>query len=131
MNTKLVMQASALVMALIGFVFSFFPQETLSFLGVLPGEAPALLVQLLGALYLGFAQLNWMAKGVLMGGVYARPLAMGNFAHFFIGTMALLNGVKAAGQTTVTILVLLGIYGLFTALFGLITFRHPLKVKTV
>ncbi|AKQ46639.1 hypothetical protein TH63_15035 [Rufibacter radiotolerans] len=129
MNTKLVMLASACLMGLIGLVFSFLPLEALRFLGVEPSGSTALLGQLLGALYLGFAMLNWMAKGILIGGIYARPLAMGNFAHFFIGAMALLKGAQTVPQTGDAVWVLLGLYGIFAVLFGLITFRHPLKTK--
>ena len=35
--------------------------------------------------------MNWMAKTVLIGGIYARPLAIGNFTHFLVGALALLK----------------------------------------
>src|SRR5204862_7388254 len=33
------------------------------------------------ALYLGFAVLNWMGCVVLFGGIYGRPVALGNLCH--------------------------------------------------
>jgi hypothetical protein len=82
MNTKLLMILSSLLMAGCGVLFQFFPHEILNYFnadskGILP-----LLVQMISALYLGFAMMNWMAQSVLIGGIYARSLAMGNFLHF-------------------------------------------------
>ncbi|MEP6703464.1 MAG: hypothetical protein ABJB34_01540 [Acidobacteriota bacterium] len=48
-------------------------------------------IQITGALYLGFAVMNWMAKTVFVGGIFARPLAIGYFSHFIIGALALLK----------------------------------------
>ena len=56
-----------------------------------------MLVQLAGALYVGFAMVNWMAKGNLLGGIYNRAVAMGNFADFGIGAIVLVKGL-IAGQ---------------------------------
>ncbi len=90
------------------------------------GTGP-LLVQLLGALYLGFGMLNWMSKGVVMGGIYARPLVMGNLLHFFAGAMALLKQTQAG--TPEAFWGLAVIYVLLAVLFGVTMFRHPLKEK--
>ncbi|RNI31740.1 hypothetical protein [Rufibacter latericius] len=128
MNTRIIMSGSAVVMAILGFTASFLPQEVLSYLGAEPTGVAPLLVQILGALYLGFAILNWMAKGILIGGIYARPLAMGNFLHFFAGAMALLKGLQAGHQLE-AIWVLAVVYAVLAVLFGLITFRHPVKAS--
>jgi hypothetical protein len=39
------------------------------------------------ALYFSFALMNWTAKDSASGGIYARPVSLGNFAHFFSGTL--------------------------------------------
>jgi len=126
MNTKLVMLASALVMAGVGLACTFLPHEILSAFGQADAAVPAVALQLLGALYLGFAMLNWMAKAVLIGGIYARPLAMGNFLHFFVGAMALVKAVSALPHPSLG-WALTAAYVVFAVLFGLICFRHPLK----
>ncbi|KAA6430275.1 hypothetical protein ACD591_19205 [Rufibacter glacialis] len=123
MNTRLVMLASAIFMALLGGISSFMPQEVLLYLGSEATGLGPLLVQLLGALYLGFAILNWMAKGILIGGIYARPVALGNLMHFLVGALALLKAAQAGGQVLWPLAV---VYGLFALLFGMISFRHPL-----
>lgn len=72
-------------MAILGISLEFAPHEILNYFEVSSaGSITALFVQLTGALYLGFAMMNWMAKAVLIGGIYARPLAVGNFSHFLI-----------------------------------------------
>jgi Na+-driven multidrug efflux pump len=120
---------SALLMGVAGLLMEFMPHEILRFFGEAPigGIAP-LLVQLAGALYLGFAMTNWMAKGVLIGGIYARPLAVGNFAHFLIGALALLK--FAVGLPNLWLVwVFAVIYALLAILFGFVFFTHPLKTK--
>lgn len=77
------MTASSVFMGLIGIALSFMPNEFLEILGQMQNETLNLILQLTGALYFGFAMTNWMAKAVLIGGIYSRPLSIGNFSHFF------------------------------------------------
>jgi len=84
MNTKIIMTASSVFMGLIGIALIFLQSEVLKALGEMPNPTLNLTLQLLGALYFGFAMTNWMAKAVLMGGIYSRPLSIGNFSHFLI-----------------------------------------------
>ena len=87
--------------------------------GVQSQGFPLLVIQVSGALYLGFANLNWMARGVLIGGIYSRPLAMGNFLHFSIVTIVL---AKTLSATTLFPLVACGIaYAIFAVWFGLMS----------
>jgi len=126
MNTKLLLTTSALLMAAGGLCLQFAPHEVLTYGGNPAIGITPVLVQLLGALYLGFALLNWMSKAVLMGGIYARPLAIGNLAHFTVGALTLLRYAsttpKAGGIWALT----LG-YALLALLFGVVIFTHPLS----
>jgi Fe2+ transport system protein B len=124
MNTRLLMISSAVVMGLAGLALSFAPDEVLKALHIAPDMVANLLLQLLGALYLGFAILNWMAKGALIGGIFAKPISMGNGIHFFAGAMAV---IKAASKTTVTPLlwVVLVVYALYAACFLYVGFTAP------
>jgi hypothetical protein len=76
------MTLSAALTAALGVGGSFLPQEILARFESAPDWFPILVVQVAGALYLAFAILNWMARGNLIGGIYASPLALGNFMHF-------------------------------------------------
>jgi hypothetical protein len=85
------MAASAAWMAACGLVLTFAPREVGAMLGAASqaGTLLPLVLQLLGAIQLGGALTNWMSKGSLVGGIFGRPLAIGNLAHFSIGALAL------------------------------------------
>ncbi len=125
MGTKAVMVASAVVMLGLGLGASFAPQELLGAWGVAPLPVTVLLVQLAGALYIGFALMNWMAKEVLIGGIYSRPLALGNFAHFFVMAGALVKAL-IAGHHETPVWVGALVYVVFAWLFGQVVFGDPL-----
>lgn len=130
MNTKLLMTASSVFMGLIGIALSFLPNEIIETLGQVPNETSALTLQLTGALYFGFAMTNWMAKAVLIGGIYSRPLSIGNFSHFLIAGLALVKTSLNSNTSSTYIFTLTIIYVVFAILFGYVTFTHPLKTQT-
>jgi hypothetical protein len=129
MNTKLLMMASALLMAVCGAALLFVPHEILNYFETPSAGIEVLFVQLTGALFFGFAMMNQMAKTVLIGGIYARPLAIGNFTHFLIGALGLLKFAFAA-QNSYTVWTFAIIYTIFAILFGIVLFTHPLKTNS-
>lgn len=128
MNTTLLMISSALLMLALGILLEFFPHEILNYFGESSASIAPLLIQITGALYLGFAMMNWMAKTVLIGGIYARPLAMGNFVHFMVGALALIKYAFANNGSPVIWMTAL-IYSLFAILFGYVFLTHPVSTK--
>ncbi|PVY42214.1 hypothetical protein C8E01_10380 [Pontibacter virosus] len=123
------MTFSAAVLAVLGIAFTFLPEELAVYLGSEPGPLDVVLLQVVGALYLGFAMLNWMAKGSLIGGIYNRPICIANFAHFFIGAMALLKFLFRHPEQPVLLWILCAVYAGLAAWFGLTLFQHPLPVR--
>ena len=122
MPTRYVMIAAAIVLGIVGLGASFLPQELLAAAGGTGADGGATVaVQLLGAAALGFAMLNWMSRGNMLGGIYGRPLIVGNLLHFFAGAMALL---KSGGLSPV-VAALAAAYGLLALGFALMLFRHP------
>jgi hypothetical protein len=124
-HTKLLMLSSAIFMLALGLIATFAPEK---FSGQAPaGSLAALAVQAAGALYLGFAILNWMAKDNAIGGIYSRPVALGNLLHFFAVAMTLLR-VVAAGNRQGPILASTALYLIFAVWFGLVVFgRSPIS----
>ena len=122
------MMLSALIMAATGIFLQFFPHETLRYFGDPATGITPLLLQITGALYLGWAMTNWMAKTVLIGGIYARPLAIGNFAHFLVGALALIKYAFATPQLRLAWIFAV-VYALLAAIFGIVMFTHPLKTN--
>lgn len=126
MNTKSLMIASSLVLALAGAVCLFAPVELLESLGSPDGASLAVFAQLTGALYLAFALTNWAAKGSMIGGIYSRPLSVGNLLHFTVGTLALFKHALAHGIHWPASLVLVA-YAVFAALFSYLVFGAKRK----
>jgi len=118
------MTTSAIVLAVLGLGASFLPQELLARAGSVATPAAVLMVQLLGALYLGLAALDWMSRGFVTGGIYGRPLTLANVIHFMVGAIALLKAV-VGGPPSADIAVMAALYSLLAAGFVLVLFTHP------
>ena len=123
MHTRVLMIASAVLMAVIGLAASFKPQAVLGLHGTVPDNATVLFVQMAGAVYLGFAMLNWAARGILIGGIYARPVALGNFLHFTMVAITLIQAAIAFGAVELAISA--AVFSVFSIWFGLVLFKPP------
>ena len=123
MHTRVLMILSAAFLALIGLAFSFMPQEVLGLHGTVPDNATVLLLQMGGAAYLGFAMLNWSARGIIIGGIYARPVAIGNFLHFAMVAIALIKAAFAFAA--VPLIFSAAVFSAFAIWFGLVVFKPP------
>ena len=123
MPTRVLMMGSAVFLALLGLFTSFFPYEVLSLHGTEPDGPTILLIEMMGALYLGFAILNWTARGVIIGGIYARPLALGNFLHFAMVAVMLTR--EAIDHGVVQLATSAAVFGAFALGFGVVLFRPP------
>ena len=123
MSTKLLMTTTSLMLGLAGVFALFAPDVLLAIVGVPLANPLSVSIQLLGALYFSMALMNWTAKDSAIGGIYARPVSLGNFAHFFIGTLLLANYLLSKGFN-VSILLMLVMYVIFASLFYWLVFRH-------
>ncbi len=125
MNTKIVMISSAVVLGLAGIVMNFLPDWVLDQLDIKQSASLLFLIQILGALYLAFAMLNWMVKGSKIGGIYNRPVAVANFTHFLIAGLGLIRGIISNPDTALVFWIVAGLYLIFGSIFGILLFRHP------
>jgi hypothetical protein len=121
MNTRILMTAAALVLALLGLGALFAPQELLTYVGAAPSGFLPPLVQLLAAALLGMAIIDWMAKDSKVGGIYNRPIAIGNLIHFSIGAISLakfaIHGIPPVFAVVATV-----VYVVFALAFGVVVF---------
>ena len=122
MNTKILMTTSSLVLGLAGLFALFAPENLLAMLGVPMVNPLSVFIQLMGALYFSIALMNWTAKDSIIGGIYARPISLGNFAHFFSGTLLIAKHLLSNGFNT-SILLMLVVYAIFASLFYWLVFR--------
>lgn len=121
------MTLSAMILALIGISLIFLPNEILDYLELSVSETLQLLMQIIGSLYFALAILNWMSKGSIIGGIYNRPIAMANLAHFVIAGLALIKGILANPSLSYVIWSIAIIYSIFAILFGIVAFKHPVS----
>ena len=126
MLTKWMMSLSAATMAALGLVASFLPQEIVARAGGTGSGLAVLLVQVAGGLYLGFAMLSWSVRDMIVGGIYNRPVVLGNLLHFTSAGLALARGVTG-GERQVGLIVLTAVYGLFAVWFARALFHSPTR----
>ena len=127
MNTKLLMTVSALFLGIIGIFLSFLPEEIINNSDVDGTVVTILALQLMGALYLGFGILNWMAKGSTIGGIFNKPIVIGNLMHFGVAAIVLFKIVFSVKIHTEIIIPLTIIYFVFALGFGYVFLTNPDK----
>jgi hypothetical protein len=128
MKSNLLLSVSALTMFAAGLALSLLPQEALVAVGAAPAPLQVLLLQVTGALYLGFGMLNWMNRGNLVGGIYARPLVVGNLLHFAAVAIAVLKLVTV-GERTPAVLVGGAVYVVLALGFARALLTSPVAAK--
>lgn len=68
--------------------------------------------------------LDWTARYNLIGGIYSRPVAIGNLLHFLSAGLAMVKAL-ADGAVPGALWPLTAVYVVFAAGFGVVLFRHP------
>lgn len=120
MKTRTLMISSSVGLMLAGLFALFAPVELLGNTGA-ESSLPVIL-QLLGALYFAMAFINWTAKDSHIGGIYLRPVSLGNFAHFFVGTLVL-GRFALANSQNFAVLTATSAYAFFAYFFWWLVFR--------
>ena len=123
------MTSSALFLAFIGILLSFLPNEIVEYLNLEPNIITVLFLKIMSALYLGFGILNGMAKGTLIGGIYNRPIAIGNLMHFGVGAIALVKIASKIQAHSEIIISLTVVYVIFAILFFYVFRTNPTKTQ--
>ncbi len=119
------MITSAVFLALLGLATSLMPQQVLAVHGSVTDDATVLLIQMMGALYLGFALLNWTARHTVIGRIDYLPIALGNFLHFAVVGVTLAKAAIGHGVIQLAISAL--VFSLFAVGFGMVVFARPPK----
>ena len=93
MHGRLILTLSAFILFAVGGAALFAGDELARLFDAGGSKGLSLAIQLTGCGLLGFAALNWMSRGNRIGGIYARPIGIGNLLLF---TTASLTIGKAA-----------------------------------
>lgn len=123
------MIATTLFLGIIGIGLTFLPAEVFNYLDLETNPAVILILQILGAAYLGFAMLNWMAKNYLIGGIYSKPLVLGNFLPFLVSAFALIKIMDSIKNHFGMMLTLTIIYSVLALCFGFLSRTNPKKIQ--
>jgi hypothetical protein len=123
MNTKLLMTVSSVMLLAAGIAITFLPQEILAHFTAQPNQELTITLQILGAFYFAFGMVNWLAKESLLGGIYGRPIVVGNVTHFLIGALALVKGITL--HNSILLWIAAAVYAVFTAAFTLVMYTQP------
>lgn len=76
------MSGSAGLLAVLGIAVAFAPDAAADALS-LPAGAVVGAPLAAGGL-MGFAAVNWVGRGAIYGGIYGRPIVLGNFVHAMV-----------------------------------------------
>lgn len=124
MPTRLIMIITTAYLALIGLILSFLPGEFLVYFDQPANTFTVTAFQVIGALYLGFAMLNWMVKSSRIGGIYNRPVVIANLMHFGVVSIALIKLI-VGGLANPAVIALAVVYALFAIGFGYLLRTSP------
>lgn len=125
LRTRALMSTSALLLFAAGMALSFVADDVLALLVNDLDPVAFFLAQVVGAAWLGLAFLNWMNRGMSMGGIYGRPVSMPNFMHFAI--LAILFVKLALARPSLLTLAAAAVTSLFAAWFALVVFNPPMR----
>lgn len=100
--TRVVLVGSALVYVAFGLASAFVPEALVAALG-LPGAAREAM-PLVTPAALGFAAVDWYGRGAVYGGIYGKPIVMGNVFYSVLTTVALATA-QLESATVVGVLV--------------------------
>jgi hypothetical protein len=123
MPGRLVLSLSAIVLSITGGVALFAPDELAQAIEPAASRDLPVIIQLVASGLLGFALVNWMSRRNRIGGIYARPLGLGNLLLF--GTAALTLG-KAAAKEILPIagIGVCAVFAVLAASFAWLVFFH-------
>jgi hypothetical protein len=130
--SRTILSVSALFLGLLGLALMLAPDELGGWLGLVPsvagevgapdgggaGPGRTLGVELFAAALFAVGVLDWMGRGAIYGGIYGRPIALGNFLLGLLAAVVLLR--EAPSDPGLGLAALFALHG---GAFGWILFR--------
>lgn len=116
--------------ALLGLFTSFMPEEILLAQKIPANPLSTLLIQILGAFFIGFAMINYLAKSSPIGGIYNKAILLGNIAYHCIAAIVFIKFVLSDNLYAEVVIVLTAMYLILGAGFLRLNFAMPKAQKT-
>lgn len=124
---KTIMITSGFLNGILGIVLTFLPQEIGGWLGMTSQTgAEILALQLLGGALFGFGMLNYMGRNAILGGIYGKPIILGNMVFHFIAALELIKYMFEADHYGF-LLVAAMLYAFLAAAFIRMNFSSPVS----
>lgn len=119
--SRAILIGSGVLLAAYGLSCLFLPDILAEALGQPADASDALELSAAGPL--GFAAVNWAGRGAIYGGIYGRPIVLGNFLHGGILTLVLLG--SQIQMSTAVGWALTAVFLCYWAGFTVLMFRPP------
>lgn len=129
-TTQTLLVASTIFNGIMGLLTSFLPQEVLKINDLPTSPLNVLFLQILSAFYIGLAMINYMSKDAVIGGIYNRPILMGNIAYHSIASITLVKYALNQGMFSKTLITLTVVYCIISLGFLKLFFAGPGKSTT-
>lgn len=109
------MVTSGILNGILGILLTFLPQEIGRWLGTTSQTgAEVLILQLLGGALFGIGLMNYMGRNAVLGGIYGKPIILGNMVFHFIAAIELIKYLFDTEQWVVLFIPAI-LYSLLTA----------------
>ncbi len=116
MTVSLLTRAYAVALALAGAALVFAPE-------LLAEGGAASIAQAFGAALFAFGAANWTARGMVLGGIYGRPLVVGNQAFALVAALVLVRHPPTPAGPALWVVVALLAAG--AVLYSVLLYRPP------
>jgi len=123
MPGRLILTFSAIALFIAGGAALFAPDELARLFDPTTSPVLPVAIQLVGGSFLGFALMNWMSRKNRIGGIYARPIGMGNLLLFTTGALTL-GKATAAGTLPAAGAGICAVFAILAASFAWLVFAH-------
>lgn len=89
--SKVIMITSGVLNGVLGILLTFLPEEIGHWFGLASGTNVNILAfQLLGGALFGFGLMNYIGRNAILGGIYGKPILLGNMVFHFIAALELI-----------------------------------------
>jgi hypothetical protein len=125
MVSKITIYTNIFYTLIVGLTFSFAPGNFLLAIGETDTELSTMFVQTIGAFFISYAGMNWMAKDSVLGGIYGKSLTFGNTLFY---VMTAFMSYKLSSFSTV-IIGFSVLHTFFAVSYYMMMSTNPVKVN--
>ncbi len=123
MAGRFILTLSAIILFIAGIAGLVAPVEIARAIDGAASSALPIFIQLFGGSLIGFAAMDWMSRRNRIGGIYARPLGLGNLVLFATAALTLAKAASR-GQLPPTLIGVGAAAGLLALSFAWLVFAH-------